>query len=213
MDRLTQALVEDLPHDFLVSLAAGGSQVYGEAWVRTYGDPLLGNSAEAHDLIGHERHALYQAHLARCASQAGLTCPALPNPAGTSFYRMLKSKRFLLTASAVQFPRERPRGARHRTQNAQINRLLPQTYLAFMEESKLHADPDAIYGIILHGPQTGNPREIGFATCAIPSADGRTWIHSEPIERLIQAQIQATNAAEQIVDLAQPRRRQRTQGE
>ena len=89
---LLRALAHNIPAHFLERVIQVLPQVYAEAYARTYKDPLFGpDSPEAHDLIGQERHYIFQAKLHEIASECklgsvGHTQPArhgkLPNNTG-----------------------------------------------------------------------------------------------------------------------------------
>jgi hypothetical protein len=211
-------LVTDIPMAFLKALLQVAPQVYAEAHARTYGDPLFGRrSPEAHDLIGHERHALFQSRIPKIAEECGLSYAVALNSRGTSHYRLIRAGHFVLTASAVSSPNEQPRFAHFRKRNANINRLLAQRVLAFMPMAEVQSDKPASNGIIIHGPHAKNPKECGFMKIGIPSPSLTRWMFCESVEYLIAAQLSeaATIASENVVDNVHPRRRKdrRMEGE
>lgn len=207
---LIRWLTADLPVGFLQDLLRIAPQVYAESWTRTYGDPLFGRkSPEAHDLIGHERNALFQSRLPAIAAAHHLSCVATLNPRRTSNYRLVRAGHFILTASAVRSQKDHPRLAVFRKRNAGINRLLAQRVLAFMPLAEIQSEQPGTNGIILHGPDSRNPRECGFVMIGIPSPTLKRWVFCESIQYLIAAHVEqdAAITPELVLDNVHPRRR------
>ena len=202
-------LRDEVPSRFLEKILQIQPLVYEEAFSRTYHDPLL-DEPEAHDLCGHQRHALFQTKLAAIAAECGFSCHALRNRRRTSHYRVVRIGRFLLTASAVHNPRERPRAARFRRQHAALNHALAFPTFDFMPEADLLDGEQSVYGIILHGPEVGEPNRPGFLRIGLPDVPCRSWLENVPVESLLIAQ-KATRAAEgeKILDLAKPRKKRK----
>lgn len=220
MDRhsaMLRALARSVPSAFLRRTREVLTQVYAEAYSRTYGDPLFGpRSPEAHDLIGQERHAIFQAKLPQIAKECGLACAALLNPRSTSTYRVVRSGRFMITASAVRSPKDHPRFALFRKQLSNVNTLLQQRVLGFMPLSEVQADDVGTFNaIIIHGANSRNPKEVGFIHMGIPSPRRQNWMFCEPIKYIIEAQLADIPkvAAETLADRVHPKRRQNRRSE
>src|SRR5687767_14561239 len=93
-----KAIAANIPPTFLRRVRDVLQQVYAEAHSRTFADPLFAKSApEAHDLIGQERHFIFQAKLAGIAKECGLSCATARNRRGTASYRMVRAGQFILT--------------------------------------------------------------------------------------------------------------------
>lgn len=215
MDRhsaILRAVTRSIPPKFIRRVRDIMPQVYAEAYGRTYGDPLFGkDSPEAHDLIGQERHFIFQARLPKIAQECGLSCPAVANPRGTSYYRLLRAGRFILTASAVRSPQETPRFALFRKQLAAVNNLLVQRVLEFMPLAEIQdKETGSFSAIIVHGPHYNNPALPGFIHLGVPSPRRQAWVFCEPLEYILQAYKVdfSAIAAETLLDKAQPKRRQ-----
>ena len=214
---LLQALARNIPARFLKRVLQVLPQVYVEAYARTYKDPLFGrDSPEAHDLIGQERHYIFQAKLPEVASECKLGCAAALNPRSTGSYRVIRAGQFVLTASSVRSPNDRPGFALFRKKLAAVNNLLDQRVLEFMPLAEIQsADVGTFTGIIIHGPQLHNPSEVGFVSLGIPSPRQKRWVFCEPLDYILQAQkVDASPVtAETLFDKVQPRRRRTRRSE
>ena len=207
---LLQTLAHNIPAHFLERVIQVLPQVYAEAYARTYKDPLFGpDSPEAHDLIGQERHYIFQAKLHEIASECKLSSVATLNPRGTGSYRVIRAGQFVLTASSVRSPNDRPRFALFRKKLAAVNNLLVQRVLEFMPLAEIQsADVGTFTGIIIHGPQLHNPAEVGFVNLGIPSPRQKRWVFCEPLVYILRARnVDASPVTtETLLDKVQPRR-------
>jgi len=215
MDRhgaILRAVTRNIPLQFIKRVRDVMPQVYAEAFGRTYRDPLFGqDSPEAHDLIGQERHYIFQAKLPKIAQECGMSCPAVPNSRHTAYYRLIRTGRFMLTASAVKSPRETPRFAEFRKKLAAVNNLMVQRVLEFMPLAEIQDNDTGMFSaIIIHGPHPTNPAWPGFVQLGIPSPRRQKWVFCESLDYILEAYKvdTAAVAAETLLDKAQPKRRQ-----
>ncbi len=194
---------KDFPSEFFRILA----QLLDEAYVRAHEAVHTNFSAEeAHDLLPVYRRAEVEKSLVHASSMfPTIVASRKLNNARNCSHVEITSGRFVLTASAVHYPRETVRSAIYRENLLED----PQIAFDFMGNDD-RPTSDFHYGIVLHGQDPNDPRRIGFVNVGFPDASS-TGYHANFAIRDLYSSVsisQADASEEKIADNAQPKIRQ-----
>jgi len=215
VETLIEMLIDDVPLRFVKAVIERTPLVYKEAYSRSYEEPAW-DEPEAQYIIGHNRRVVFEKMYRTEAINAGLAVDVQSNGRNCS-YTLVRSGRFILTASHVQNQSEVTKPALFREQFAGINKLLTNPLLPFLELDPLQLSrADNVYAIVLHGCESRNPQNVGFMRLAFPSADSEAYVANLCLFELQQKMAlrkRAIPQEEKIVDLARPRLKKKKQNE
>ena len=138
------------------------------------------------------------------------TPEAVHNRKKTSYYSLVRSKRLVLTQSAVQHEWQMARPALFREQHAALNEFFMSPTLFNWEDSlaKL-SDPGCPYAILFHGPAPGRSSELGFLALGFPREGQRDTTFRFPLSLIQQEQAGLKMPSENIEDRVNPKFRKK----
>lgn len=207
-NELVALMVRELPTAFVVALQQAMPHIYQEAHEQAFKQPLWGAS-EGRYLIGHVRHALFEAQFRKAADSTGLKTGLAKVPVGNYEYSFVRAGKLFLTGSGVPSSDEMPRPADFREQNAQVNSFLVNPPLSIIEPPDL-TRVDTIYGIVIHAPYESDKAQCSYVGIGIPNQDTTEWVELLSLADLSRAQLEATQAKpEDAADQAFPRKREK----
>jgi hypothetical protein len=206
---LLDLMVKDIPPSFVLAIQQAMPHIYEEAYQQAYSQPLWERS-EGRYLIGHIRHALFNAQFRKAGRDAQLDARLMRVPVGSYEYSYVRTKgKLFLTGSSVSSSDDMPRPADFREQHAEVNHFLNQPPLSFMASPDLKKAKE-IYAIVIHAALGVDKRECGFVGIGIPSADTSEWLELVTLSELYKAQVQAGfSKPEQTQDQAFPTKREK----
>jgi hypothetical protein len=192
-DLLADVVTKALPEGFLAALASRMeklySQTYDEAFRRFPGP-------EAKYWLPHLRRAEVEATLDRLASDFGVQAIATLNRARNYYHREVVVGPLVLTASAVGNASDMVRSAKFRATLAEESQLC----FPGLEDPRL-ANGMSLYGILLHGPSSANPKELGFLHIGFPSAHCDEWVANIDLSHMHSIQSQTEiDAQEELIE-------------
>lgn len=203
---LVELMVGELPASFVVALQQALPNIYQEAYQQAFSQPLWEKS-EGRYLVGHLRHALFEAQFRNAAREAGLKTGLTRVPIGSYEYSYVRAGKLLLTASALPSEDDIVRPAFFRQQHALVNHFLSNPTLPIIDPPDL-TSVDTIYGIVIHVPYAEDKAQCSYAGIAIPNEGTTEWVEQLSLADLSKAQAQATQAKpETTEDRAHPRKK------
>lgn len=211
-DPLLRLVIGAVPRDLLLHFSQRIDALYEEAWSHCKSGHWY--EPQAKSVRPAARRAIMDAELRRSAERFGLRAFDRSHDGNGLEYVLVRCGAVNITCHHADGPRQAPRPAKSRKQNAAVNRWVVDGHLPGALCAPLPGLGDErTHVYLLHGEECGEKdseeRFVNrFFTVAIPTDDGEKLIRAWPVSEILAAYEILTDRAESelaVSDKAQPR--------